>query len=132
MYNHFSVSGWATVYIALETAAFTLAKSLTDETVNVVNFKYVETGKIVADSHDLLNFSRYGGKAGKFTENALYSVGNVGVAYHNVSNLGVKAVAKRAAKDTGKALVVEHQTASKRPVESKSKEDCKTKESCPK
>ena len=54
------------------------------------------------------------------------------MAYHNVSNLGVKAVAKRAAKDTGKALVVEHQTASKRPVESKSKEDCKTKESCPK
>ena len=57
MYNHFSVSGWATVYIALETAAFTLAKSLTDETVNVVNFKYVETGKTVADSHDSLHFS---------------------------------------------------------------------------
>ena len=57
MYNHFSVSGWATVYIALETAAFTLAKSLTDETVNVVNFKYVETGIILADSHDSLHFS---------------------------------------------------------------------------
>ena len=51
---------------------------------------------------------RYGGEAGQFTEHTLYAAGNVGIAAYNFNNLGVKAVAKRAAKDTGKALVQEH------------------------
>ena len=55
---------------------------------------------------------RYGDEAGQFTEHTLYAAGNVGIAAYNFNNLGVKAVAKRAAKDTGKALVQEHSKAS--------------------
>lgn len=48
---------------------------------------------------------RYGSEAAKLSENALYAVGNVAMTAYNVDNLGVKAIAKRAAKETGKELV---------------------------
>ena len=35
----------------------------------------------------------------------MYAVGNTVLSVHSVSNLGPKAIAKRAAKDTAKALV---------------------------
>ena len=50
-------------------------------------------------------FYRYGSEAAKLSENALYAVGNVAMTAYNVDNLGVKAIAKRAAKDTGKELI---------------------------
>ena len=50
-------------------------------------------------------FYRYGTDAGKLTHNALYATGNVALTTNNVRNLGVKAIAKRVAKDTGKAVV---------------------------
>ena len=53
--------------------------------------------------------SRYGNEAGKLTHNALYATGNVAIATNNVSNLGVKAIAKRVAKDTGRAMVKDYQ-----------------------
>lgn len=37
------------------------------------------------------------------------TVGNVGVSVYNFKHLGVKAIAKRTAKDTGKALAKEYQ-----------------------
>jgi hypothetical protein len=40
-------------------------------------------------------------------ENGLYAIGNTVLAANNVDNLGIKAIAKRAAKDTGKALVTD-------------------------
>lgn len=48
---------------------------------------------------------RYGDEAGKFTENTLYSVGNVAMTAYNADNLGIKAITKRAAKDAGKAVL---------------------------
>ena len=44
------------------------------------------------------------------THNALYATGNVALTTNNVRNLGVKAIAKRAAKDAGKAVVEDYQS----------------------
>ena len=38
----------------------------------------------------------------------MYAVGQGAMAGHNIASLGVKGVAKRAAKDTGKVLVLNH------------------------
>lgn len=54
-----------------------------------------------------MNF-RYGKEVGTATENALYATGNLGLTVNNARNLGVKAIAKRAAKDTGKAVVEDY------------------------
>ncbi|KAL4229931.1 Spartin [Mactra antiquata] len=78
--------GFGTVYMSLEHAAKALGKNLADQTVNVVSHKY-------------------GSDAGQLTENALYATGNLALTAHNANNLGIKAVAKRAAKDTGKAVL---------------------------
>lgn len=48
---------------------------------------------------------RYGYEASQATENALYATGNIAMTAYNAEHLGVKAVAKRAAKDTGKAVL---------------------------
>ena len=48
---------------------------------------------------------RYGADAGKLTENSLYSVTNVAITANTMNNLGPKAIARRVAKDTGKAVV---------------------------
>ena len=50
---------------------------------------------------------RYGDDAARITDNSLGTVTNIGFTAYNFSNIGVKAVAKRTAKDTGKALVSE-------------------------
>ena len=52
-------------------------------------------------------FTRYGSDAGKLAENGLYAIGNTAMTAYNADNLGVKAIAKRAAKDTGKALLLD-------------------------
>lgn len=78
--------GFGTVYMSLEIAAKALGKNLANETVEIVSHKY-------------------GKDAGQVTENALYATGNLAWTAHNANNLGVKAVAKRAAKDTGKAVL---------------------------
>ena len=54
-----------------------------------------------------LNY-RYGTDAGQFTQNVVFSAGNVAMAAHNLSHLGVKAIAKRTALDTGIATVNGH------------------------
>lgn len=85
-----AVKGASTIYMGLESAAATLATSLTDSTVKVVTH-------------------RYGEEVGSLTDNTLYAVGQTAWAGHNIASLGVKGVAKRAAKDTGKALVLQHE-----------------------
>lgn len=47
----------------------------------------------------------YGNPIGMATENAMYTLGNTLLSAHNVTNLGPKAIAKRAAKDTAKACL---------------------------
>ncbi|XP_045123403.1 spartin-like isoform X2 [Portunus trituberculatus] len=85
-----AVKGASTIYMGLESAAATLATSLTDNTVKVVTHKYGEN-------------------VGALTDNTLYAVGQTAWAGHNIASLGVKGVAKRVAKDTGKALVLNHE-----------------------
>ena len=48
---------------------------------------------------------RYGEEAGTLTENTMYTAGHVAMTAYNVDNIGVKAVAKRTAKETGKAVL---------------------------
>lgn len=80
------IHGFGTVYMSLEAAATSLARSIANETVATVHHKY-------------------GAHAGQATEHALYTVGNAAMTGYNVEHLGVKAIAKRAAKDTGKAVL---------------------------
>ncbi|XP_070000103.1 protein spartin [Penaeus vannamei] len=85
-----AVKGASTVYMSLESAAATLATSITQNTVKVVTHKYGE-------------------EAGSLTDNTLYAVGQTALVGHNIASLGVKGIAKRTAKDTGKALVHQHE-----------------------
>ncbi|GFR73085.1 spartin-like [Elysia marginata] len=80
------LQGFGTVFVGLEAAAKSLGKSLTQETVQVVTHKYGE-------------------EAGILTENTMYAAGHVAVTAYNVDNIGVKALAKRTAKETGKAVL---------------------------
>ncbi|XP_063970486.1 spartin-like [Lytechinus pictus] len=82
------LSGFGKVYRGLETAAIQMAKSISHATVQTVEHKYGED-------------------AGRLTNNSLATVGNIGISAHNFNNLGVKAIAKRTAKDTGKVVVRE-------------------------
>ncbi|XP_033110673.1 spartin-like [Anneissia japonica] len=83
------LQGFIQVYHTLETAAFALAKSIQLATVDVVNHKY-------------------GDAAARLTDDALGTVGNLGVAAYRIDNLGLKAIAKRTAKDTTKAVVADY------------------------
>ncbi|XP_067842029.1 spartin a isoform X2 [Heptranchias perlo] len=83
------VQGFATVWNGLECAAKCIAKSVAAETVHTVDFKY-------------------GSAAGKATDNAVNSAINVGVAAFNIDHLGIKAVARRTAKETGHAILVDY------------------------
>ncbi|XP_076468252.1 spartin-like [Babylonia areolata] len=78
--------GFGTVYMSLEGAAKALARSLANETVATVQHKY-------------------GQEAGSLAENTVYAAGNIAMTAYNADNLGIKAIAKRAAKDTGKAML---------------------------
>ena len=84
-----AVRGFGVVYTGLEKAATTLATSISENTVQLVEY-------------------RYGPEAGRVTEHSLHSAGNVAMTGHNVQSLGAKGIAKRVAKDTGKHLVMEH------------------------
>ncbi|XP_072171171.1 spartin-like [Diadema setosum] len=80
------IKGFGQVYRGLEAAAVQLAKSISHATVETVQHKY-------------------GTDAGRITDSSLKTVANIGVSAHNLNNLGVKALAKRTAKDTGKEVV---------------------------
>ncbi|GAB6023952.1 hypothetical protein CHUAL_008682 [Chamberlinius hualienensis] len=83
------LKGFSTVYLALQESAKLLANSLIAETVTTVNYKY-------------------GADAASTTGDGLHTVGNVAYTAYNVNNMGIKAIAKKTATDTGKALIQQH------------------------
>ena len=70
-------------------------------------------------SYCILFLFRYGNDAAEVVGNALFSVGNLALTTHNVQSLGVKAIAKRTAKDAGKAVLKDYIK--------EEHEDCETK-----
>ncbi|NWZ52433.1 SPART protein, partial [Haliaeetus albicilla] len=85
----FVFTGFSTVWQGLESAAKCIAKSVSTETVKTVKYKY-------------------GDDAGHATDNAMNSAINVGVTAFNIDNIGIKAVVKRTAKETGHAVLDEY------------------------
>ncbi|KAF1527404.1 UNVERIFIED_CONTAM: Spartin, partial [Eudyptes robustus] len=85
----FIFTGFSTVWQGLESAAKCIAKSVSTETVKTVKYKY-------------------GDDAGHATDNAMNSAINVGVTAFNIDNIGIKAVVKRTAKETGHAVLDEY------------------------
>ncbi|XP_075276562.1 spartin isoform X1 [Opisthocomus hoazin] len=83
------VQGFSTVWQGLESAAKCIAKSVSTETVKTVKYKY-------------------GDDAGCATDNAMNSAINVGVTAFNIDHIGIKAVVKRTAKETGHAVLDEY------------------------
>ncbi|XP_065334920.1 protein spartin isoform X2 [Cloeon dipterum] len=85
-----AVTSFTTVYAALEDAAAILGRNLANNTVQIVQHKY-------------------GQQAGVVTEDTLAAVGNAVVVGHTARGLTVKGIAKRTAKNAGKALVEDYQ-----------------------
>ncbi|CAG0917087.1 unnamed protein product [Notodromas monacha] len=85
-----ALTGFGTVFMSLEEAAKIVADSARKNTVTVV-------------SH------HYGRNAAEATDNALSTMGYAAMTTYNVGNLGVKGVAKQAAKNTGKVIIENHQ-----------------------
>jgi len=82
------LKGFGTVFTSLEESGKALYASLTKATVDTVNHKY-------------------GHEASDVTGEAMAAAGNTAQAYWNVKKLGAKAIAKRAAKDTSKAVLLD-------------------------
>ncbi|GJQ73078.1 hypothetical protein Trydic_g1708 [Trypoxylus dichotomus] len=83
-----AIEGFSTVYYGLEKSASILGNNLRNNTVKIVQHKY-------------------GSPAGEATMDALNTVGNVVVISHTAGALKPKGLIKKAAKDTGKALVMD-------------------------
>ncbi|XP_058059997.1 protein spartin [Anopheles bellator] len=81
-----AVEGFGTVYEGLERSAGILGKSLSSSTVQIVEH-------------------RYGTEAGQVVGSGLDTVGNVINVTHNINYITPKGLAKRTAKNAGKALV---------------------------
>ncbi|TFK06170.1 nuclear pore complex protein Nup50 [Platysternon megacephalum] len=88
------VQGFSTVWHGLESAAKCIATSVSTETVQTVQHKY-------------------GDDAGHATDNAMNSAINVGVTAFNIDNIGIKAIVKKTAKETGYAVLDEYQVLEK-------------------
>ncbi|XP_045695121.1 spartin isoform X2 [Phyllostomus hastatus] len=87
-----SVQGFSTVWQGLECAAKCIVSNVSAETVQTVRHKYGHT-------------------AGEATHDAVNSAINVGVAAYNLDNLGIKAMVKKTAKETGQTLLEEYRVA---------------------
>lgn len=83
------LKGFSTMYLALQESAKILANGIISETVTTVNYKY-------------------GADAASTTEDGLHTAGNVAYTAYNVNHMGIKAIAKKTATDTGIALVHQH------------------------
>lgn len=104
-----AVESFATVYNGLETSATILGQSLKNNTVKVVDHKYVNLIIIFLNSSVILFFIyRYGRPAGEATEDAFTTVGNVITINRNLKVITPKGLAKQTAKDTGKAVISDH------------------------
>ena len=80
--------GFSTLYNGIAQNVFSLAKTVTNETVSTVSQKY-------------------GSQAADATEQALYTAGNSAIVLQNVQQMGPKAIAKRTAFDTGKTVLLD-------------------------
>lgn len=85
-----SVQGFSTVWQGLECAARCIVNNVSAETVQTVRYKY-------------------GHNAGEATHHAVDSAINVGVTAYNIDNIGIKAVVKKTAKQTGQKLLEDYQ-----------------------
>ncbi|MBZ3874435.1 Spartin [Sciurus carolinensis] len=85
-----SVQGFSTVWQGLECAARCIVNNVSAETVQTVRYKY-------------------GHNAGEATHHAMDSAINVGVTAYNIDNIGIKAVVKKTAKQTGQRLLEDYQ-----------------------
>nr|XP_008106110.1 PREDICTED: spartin isoform X1 [Anolis carolinensis] len=83
------VQGFSTIWQGLESAAKCIAQNVSKETVQTVKHKY-------------------GDDAGHATHDAVSSAINVGVTAFNIDHLGIKAVVKKTAKETGHAVLDEY------------------------
>ncbi|XP_067122618.1 spartin isoform X1 [Centruroides vittatus] len=83
------LKGFSTIYMGLESSARSLACCLTNETVQTVNHKY-------------------GSNASATVDNAMNAIGNMALGAYNINSLGVKAIAKKTAKDTGRAVLEDY------------------------
>ncbi|XP_019508731.1 PREDICTED: spartin isoform X2 [Hipposideros armiger] len=81
-----SVQGFSTVWQGLECAAKCIVNNVSAETVQTVRHKYGHT-------------------AGEATHDAVDSAINVGVAAYNIDNIGIKAMVKKTAKQTGQTIL---------------------------
>ena len=69
---------------------------------------------------------RYGDDAGHATHNAVSSAINVGVTAFNIDHIGVKAIVKKTAKETGHAVLDEYKIVGKdesKAIEKKERKD---------
>ncbi|XP_012603578.2 spartin [Microcebus murinus] len=85
-----SVQGFSTVWQGLECAARCIVNNVSAETVQTVKYKYGHT-------------------AGEATHNAVDSAVNVGVTAYNINNIGIKAMVKKTATQTGHTLLEDYQ-----------------------
>ncbi|XP_053163871.1 spartin isoform X2 [Hemicordylus capensis] len=89
------VQGFSTIWQGLESAAKCIAKNVSKETVQTVRHKY-------------------GDDAGHATDDAVNSAINVGVTAFNIDHIGIKAVVKKTAKETGHAVLDEYKITEKK------------------
>ncbi|XP_005077515.1 spartin isoform X1 [Mesocricetus auratus] len=85
-----SVQGFSTVWQGLECAARCIVSNVSAETVQTVRYKY-------------------GHNAGEATHSAVDSAINVGLTAYNIDNIGIKAIVKKTAKQTGHTLLQDYQ-----------------------
>ncbi|XP_070606012.1 spartin isoform X2 [Erythrolamprus reginae] len=88
------VQGFSTIWQGLESAAKCIAKNVSTETVQTVKYKY-------------------GNDAGQATNNAVSSAFNVGVTAFNIDHIGIKAMVKKTAKETGHAVLDDYKITEK-------------------
>lgn len=84
-----SVQGFSTVWQGLECAAKCIVNNVSAETVQTVRYKY-------------------GHNAGEATHDAVDSAINVGVTAYNIDNIGIKAMVKKTAKQTGHTILEDY------------------------
>ncbi|XP_060047530.1 spartin isoform X2 [Erinaceus europaeus] len=84
-----SVQGFSTVWQGLECAAKCIVNNVSAETVQTVRYKY-------------------GHNAGEATHDAVDSAINVGVTAYNIDNIGIKAIVKKTAKQTGHTILEDY------------------------
>lgn len=109
-----AVEGFGTIYAGLEQSASILGKNLSENSVKIIEHKYVlcYATKSMQNSHlfsslqSILN--RYGSSAGSLASETFDTVGNVINLTQNVNSITPKGIAKRTAKNAGRAIVEDY------------------------